>query len=246
MKKLIAILLLGALLTLSFVGCNEHPNNDVTTDNTDNTTPPEVTTPNSEVTTPEVTTPPTVTTTTPTQVTTPPTVTTTTPPQVTTVTTPPEITPTYQRPDYLDKIFKTVEADADAYDKLSFSISREDLHFELKNSGLYDNDSWSLSHFEVVITCDYSKATNEEWYKKCSQTDRKLLNEAFYNQYKMNFYGGEFSNILFFDGLYFIYKSVSEFEIDYSMITSFLDLEYVTAIDITYNYGIPHGWMEDG
>ena len=159
--------------------------------------------------------------------------------------TPPEITPTYQRPDYLDKIFKTVEADADAYDKLSFYISREDLHFELKNSGLYDNDSWSLSHFEIIVNCDYSKATNEEWYQKCPQPDRKSLNEAFYNQYKTNFFGGDFSNILFFDGLHFIYRSVSEFEIDYSIITSFLDLDYVTGIAITYSYGIPYSWMED-
>ena len=55
MKKLIAILLLGALLTLSFVGCNEQPNSGVTPNNADNATTPEVTTP--EVTTPEVTTP---------------------------------------------------------------------------------------------------------------------------------------------------------------------------------------------
>ena len=57
MKKLIAILLLGALLTLSFVGCNEQPNSGVTPNNTDNTTTPEVTTPEPDVTVPEETTP---------------------------------------------------------------------------------------------------------------------------------------------------------------------------------------------
>lgn len=63
MKKTIAILLLGALLTLSFVGCNEQPNSGVTPNNADNTTTPEVTTPevttpNLDVTVPEETTPP--------------------------------------------------------------------------------------------------------------------------------------------------------------------------------------------
>ena len=57
MKKLIAILLLGALLTLSFVGCNEQPNSGVTPNNTDNTTTPEVTTPEVTTPTPDVTVP---------------------------------------------------------------------------------------------------------------------------------------------------------------------------------------------
>ena len=142
-----------------------------------------------------------------------------------------------------------LEGDASINSEIGFSHSEYDekRHYELKQSGLYDTDEWSESAFQVVIRCNYKAATNEVWYKQTvhSQIDTKALNEAFYNYCKSDFSGGEFHNIVFLDGLFFLYTSPDEFLADYTAMKALLALEYVSSIEIGYIYGLPSGYVRE-
>lgn len=231
MKKLILFLLIGALLLLPLSGCfADNQQNEGTTpaNTTENTTPegtmPEETTP--EATTPEVTTPDN-----------PPEA--TTPPEVTTPDNPPVDTPTYERSQELDAVFTLIEQDKLENNKISLYICDEEYYFELKNAGLYPNSPWIDAYFEVIVHCHYPSAVNEAWYKQVSQKDTKSLNEAFYNSCKDSFSDGAFSNISFYDGLYFTYSTPEDFLVDYDALKSLLDLPYVVCLEIVYYYPVP-------
>ena len=227
MKKLIFALLIGLLLLFTLCACNQSDDNESTTpENTTESVSPDATTPEG----------------------------------TTSASTPDESTdpdnnqndtstdaPIYERSPELDEIFKLLEGDASIIGKIQFHHSEESekLHYELKNSGLYDTDKWSESAFQIVIRCNYKAATNEVWYKQTvhSQIDTKALNEAFYNYCKSDFSGGEFSNIVFLDGLFFLYTSPDEFLADYTAMKALLALEYVSSIEICYIYGLPSGYV---
>lgn len=218
MKKLILFLLTAALLILPLSGCfADNKQSEETTPNntTENTTP--------EVTTPEVTTPD-------------------NPPEVTTPDNPPANTPTYERSQELDDVFTMIEKDAAENSKIMLSIAYEELHFELKNSGLYEACAWDEAVFFVNIDCNYDLAKEEQWYLLVSQPNLENLNEAFYNQYASTFPNGEFSNIFFCTGFHLNYSSLEDFNADYSAIKALLSLEYVTAIQVMYSFGLPHGY----
>ena len=214
MKRFILFLLVGALLLLPLSGCFADKKNEGTTptNTTENTTP--------EVTTPEVTTPD-------------------NPPEVTTPDNPPVNTPTYERSQELDEVFTLIEQDKLANKKISLHISDEEYYYELKNAGLYPNSPWTNAYFQVIVHCNYPSAVNEAWYKQVSQKDTDSLNEAFYNSCKDSFSDGAFSNISFYDGLYFTYDTSDEFLVDYDALKSLLDLPYVVCLEIVYYYPVP-------
>ena len=226
MKKLILILLLGALVLLCLFGCDRADSNqDETTTTTNESTAPDATIPEG----------------------------------TTSANTPDESTepdnnqndtstdaPIYERSPELDEFFKLLEGDAYENDKFGFSINYEDLYFELKNSGEYEECPWDESALRVIINCDYEYATEEKWYSRVASSDLKALNAAFYNQYSSTFPNGEFVNISFCSGFHLrYYQALNEFEVDYSAIKSLLDLEYVTGIHVTYTFGLPQGYQEE-
>ena len=221
MKKLILFLLIATLLILPLSGCfaDNQQNEETTPANTTENTTPESTTP--EVTTPEATTP-----------------------EVTTPDNPLVDTPTYDRSQELNEVFTLIEQDKLANNKISLCIIDEDLHFELKKAGYYNDEEWCCSYIAIVVYCEYETAVNETWYKPTSQSDKQSLNQALYDYYGLN---GKFSNILGFEGLYILYNtSLDEFLADYSIIKSFAKSGYVTSILISYQYSLPKSyWVDD-
>ena len=148
-------------------------------------------------------------------------------------------TPTYERSQELDEIFTSLEEIASKNDKMSFLIHFEGWEQELKANGAY-YDYWIDAHFSVIVCCDYSKAVNEDWYPSTSQTDRKTLNEAFYNSCKGNFKDGALSsNLSLFEGLQFTYNTPEDFCTDYTALEALLDLHYVTSLKIEYYFPYP-------
>ena len=145
----------------------------------------------------------------------------------------------------LDEAFNIIRADADTITKLGFSVEYEEIYYELKNSGEYDDSNWLNSSFVVTVNCIYDKAVNEDWYKKCSETDTKSLNEAFYNQYATSISHGKYSNIFFSPGMLFIYKSLEDFNSDYDAIKALAELDYVTQVYIVYKFGLPRDYMAE-
>ena len=191
MKKLIAILLLGSLLILSLVGCNElgFPYASPT-DNATQTTP----------------------------------------------------APFPGRSSELNEIFTMIESDKKQNDKISLYIDDEELHFELKNSGQYNNDNWVLDHFAVIVSCNYENAINEEWYNPTFQNDINSLNETFYNFYNFK---GSFSNLSNFEGLHVVYQSINEFYTDYLIIKDLATSNYIKGVSVNYQYALPSEYILD-
>ena len=145
----------------------------------------------------------------------------------------------------LDAVFEVLKADSDAIEKMYFSITYEKEHYELKSSGRYVNSEWLNSCFIVTVSCDYDRAVNEKWYKRCKEKDNKSLNQAFYNSYKSYLSKGNYSNIIFNTGMHLIYYSVKDFNKNYATIKAFTDLEYVKRVSIRYQFALPRDYMAD-
>ena len=111
----------------------------------------------------------------------------------------------------LDAVFEVLKTDSEAIEKMDFWITYEKEHYELKSSGRYDGRQWTKQGFVVTVSCDYDRAVNEGWYKRCKEKDNKSLNQAFYNSYKSHLSKGEYSNIVFNTGMYLFYYSVEDF-----------------------------------
>ena len=218
MKKRILILLLGALVLLCLFGCDRADSNqEETTITTNESTVPDATTPE----------------------------------DATSANTPDESTkpdnnqndtstdaPIYERSPELDEAFSLIEQDVLENEKLSFEIGDEELHFELKNSGLYDDEVWVGSYFLIIVYCDYATAFDEEWYQNAIGLSSITFNEALYNYYELH---GQFSDLqsMKFEGLYIMYESREEFLADYSVVKSFSDSRCVTKVSISYKYSLP-------
>ena len=147
--------------------------------------------------------------------------------------------------DKLNGLFAKLQEDSEKIEKISFYIGSQDLHYELKNSGLYNDSRWQPSCFRISIKCNFEKAVDEDWYKQCSDTDTKSLNEAFYSSIASTLTNGEFSNIVFSPGVHLGYSSADDLYADYLAIKSLTDLEYVTTITIGYHYGLPYDYMAE-
>ena len=144
----------------------------------------------------------------------------------------------------LEKIFDQIRADAETNAKLEFWVTREQLYYELKNSGEYDNCRWYEPCFVIVVICSYEDAVNEEWYQQCTATDTESLNKAFYDEYGGNISHGEYHNIAISSGMLFFYSSsdashVESFVSDYDALKALLELSCVKKINIEYQFPGP-------
>ena len=145
----------------------------------------------------------------------------------------------------LDEMFDIIRTDVALNNKIFFYTGGEDLYYELKNSGQYENSRWQSSAFHVTIECNFEDAVDEDWYKQCSKTDTKILNEAFYNHLASTLLKGEFVNVAFIPGARLRYSSAIDLYSDYLAIKSLTDLDYVTIIQIGYHYGLPYDYLKE-
>ena len=147
----------------------------------------------------------------------------------------------------LNSLFAKLQEDAETLEKIEFYVEFKDRHYELKESGEYDNDSWSNPFIQVFIDCNYDLAVDEDWYKECQDTKYETLNTALFNQYSNELSDGHFTPLGILSALFFKYvhseETISEtltvFYSDYNVLKRLIDLEYVNCICITYRYSMP-------
>ena len=127
------------------------------------------------------------------------------------------------------------------------------MHYELKESGKYDNENWIRPILTVTVTCNYELAVDEEWYKACSSTDLQVLSIALYDEYKSELSDDVVFNAYpFFNALYFSYDhseatlsdTLTVFYSDYEVYKQFAELPYVTEISVGYNYSFPSSYFD--
>ena len=153
----------------------------------------------------------------------------------------------------LNDFFANMQKDTNGMDKIQFSIERQDLHYQLKESGEYNDEKWSNATILVTVSCNYDLATDEDWYKACSNTDFLTLNTAFFNEYSHEFSEGHFSPWGVLPALHFIYahsagtfsEALTTFYSDYTVLKRLIDLEYVTKISIQYFYSVPGSYFDE-
>lgn len=147
----------------------------------------------------------------------------------------------FETSEELRAVFDMLSLDADANKKIDFRVEDGEIHYELKNSGEYKDDHWSEDYILVDIICDYDVEINEDWYKQCSKTDVKSINQAFYDQYCADFSHVETEWVVtpYTSGINMIYYSLSDFCGDYNDIKALYDLDYVILVKLFYYYGIP-------
>ena len=93
----------------------------------------------------------------------------------------------------LNEFITKMQKEANDFEKIEFFIEYQDLHFQLKESGKYNDEKWSEPTIIVTIDCNYDLATDEDWYKACSNKDIKTLNTAFFNEYSNELSEGHFT-----------------------------------------------------
>ena len=155
--------------------------------------------------------------------------------------------------DELNDLFAKLQEDSEKSEKISFLIEYQDLHYELKNSNKYNNEKWIDAAIIVTVDCNYDLATDEDWYKACSNTDIKTLNTALFNEYSHELSEGHFTPWGIAPALYFEYdhssstlsETLNVFYSDYAVLQQLIDLEYVTGISIQYFYAVPGSYFDD-
>lgn len=155
--------------------------------------------------------------------------------------------------DELNVLFAKLKEDSEKTEKISFSIEYQDLHYELKNSCKYNDEEWIDAAIIVTVDCNYDLATDEDWYKACSNTDIKTLNTALFNEYSHELSEGHFSPWAIAPALYFDYvhsestlsETLNVFYSDYAVLEELINLEYVTGISIQYFYAVPGSYFEE-
>lgn len=153
----------------------------------------------------------------------------------------------------LNEFFAKMQKDTNGMEKIQFYIEHQDLHYQLKESGEYNDEKWRDATIIVTVDCNYDLATNEDWYKACSNTDIKTLNTALFNEYSHELSEGHFTPWGIAPALYFEYdhssstlsETLNVFYSDYTVLKRLIDLEYVTKISIQYFYSVPGSYFDE-
>ena len=155
----------------------------------------------------------------------------------------------FETSEELRAVFDMLSLDADTNEKIDLYIEDGELHYELKNSGEYKDDYWSVNYIAIDIICDYDVEINEDWYKQCSKTNVRSINQAFYDQYFADVSENEKESSAHFyqPGIGLSYLSLDAFCGDYNdIIKALLDLDYVILVEIFYYYGLPAEFITGG
>lgn len=153
----------------------------------------------------------------------------------------------------LNNLFTELQNDSDKSEKILFFIEYQDLHFQLKESGEYNDEEWTEPTIIVTVNCNYDLATDEDWYKACSNTDIKTLNTALFNEYSHELSEGHFTPWGIAPALYFEYvhsastlsETLNAFYSDYGVMKQLVNLKYVKDISIGYYYSVPKCYFEE-
>ncbi len=156
-----------------------------------------------------------------------------------------------EKNDELNVFLNQMENEKWNIDKVGFSVMYKDLHYQLKESGEYDSESWRPASISITVACNYKLAVDEEWYKSCADTDVKTLNIAFFNEYSSELSDEHFTALGITEALYFSYvhndetltEAISDFYEDYNVLKKLVELSYVKGIYIKYSYSMPGGYF---
>lgn len=147
------------------------------------------------------------------------------------------------------KLFSDMRAESEKVSKMSFNIKYQEEHFSFLESGEYADKDWFSPSVVITVVCDYSLATDSEWYVDGEGT--KALNQAFYEYSCDGVDGKYFSLLTNVEALHFVYQHgedvsavFSDFYADYEIISSLTSYEYVKSIKIVYFYGVPYDFSE--
>ena len=152
----------------------------------------------------------------------------------------------------LNHLFAELQSDSNKLEKIRYYIDYQDLHYQLKESGKYDDERWIPSAILVYVNCNYDLATEEDWYKACLNTDLETLNTAFFNEYSHELSEGHFVPLGILPTLLFEYEhsastlseTVTVFYSDYAVLKRLISLEYVTSIYVQYVYSVPGSYFD--
>ena len=152
----------------------------------------------------------------------------------------------------LNGFLAKLQKDSEEIDKLEFTIEYQDLHYELKESGKYDNEDWYDPLLSVTVSCNYDLATEEDWYKGCSDTDVYSLNEAFVNEFRNEVSEGHMKYWGITPAIYFDYdhsedslaEALTDFYADYDGFKRLITLDFVDHISVQYKYSVPGSYFD--
>ena len=145
----------------------------------------------------------------------------------------------------LNSVFAEIQDRVADKSKFVFYVSEQERHYELKNSGQYDDEPWIENQYTIIIEYDVGAIQSTDWYKNAIEKDRKSLNVAFRTAFEEGF--KNCSNISQYGGFGYqimvSYTSDQGLLEDYDYILSMMELNYVKIVTISYAYGLPHSIM---
>ena len=158
----------------------------------------------------------------------------------------------------LKNLFEFMKEEEETIEKVNFHIENQSSHyFDSKLDKNELDDSWVNPKITIRIHCDYTLATEEEWYKACDSTNIVLLQNAFYDEYCSDLLAERpyIDGSSHYYGFVIIYSHADEnctegrplSEVlpdvyhDYEIIKKLAELEYVTLIEVGYWYSVYEG-----
>ena len=157
----------------------------------------------------------------------------------------------------LKNFFSQMQSKSKGADKIDFSVEYQNLHYGLKNSGLYDDSSWYNSSLTVAVEFDFNLATTEDWYKECNDKSFEALAEAFVNKYGEKLTDTPFAALRSNSTIRFNYirhyspaeeqmsKALYDCSSDYEIFKKWAELEYVKNITVCYRYSLPSEYFDE-
>ena len=155
----------------------------------------------------------------------------------------------------LKKFFEFMSEEEDTIDKVNFHIEDQLSHyFDSKLDKNKLNNFWVNPGITIRIHCDYTLATEEEWYKACEDNVLVTVYDAFYNEYCSDLLAKRPTMASSY-GIVIGYSHADEnctegrplSEVlpdvyhDYEIIKKLAELEYVTLIEVGYWYSVYEG-----
>ena len=158
----------------------------------------------------------------------------------------------------LKNLFEFMKEEEETIEKVNFHIENQSSHyFDSKLDKNELDDSWVNPKITIRIHCDYTLATEEEWYKACDSTNIVLLQNAFYDEYCSDLLAERpyIDGSSHYYGFVIVYSHADEnctegrplSEVlpdvyhDYEIIKKLAELEYVTLIEVGYWYSVYAG-----
>ena len=155
-----------------------------------------------------------------------------------------------EQDDQLNNFFAQMQSDVSEKNKLCFSVSYQDIHYWMVETGEYADDIWMNANITIDVHCNYNLAKKEDWYKACQEKNNESLNTAFYNEYGDMLSDGHFYPIGIMPTVHLVYAGETHADIftdfikDYEVIKEWVDIPCVTKITIHYQYTVAGSFFD--